>query len=90
VKRKTEPEASSSSDSRPKRSREDEREREEVEKDNSDEEKDGDGDLTLNWIEFTMEIQGVEMVKEVNVEEFADQGIKKPLWKPLMMSRGKK
>jgi len=72
-------ETSSSSSSRPKRSREDLREREEVEQDNSDEEKDGDGDLTLNWIEFAMEIQGVEMLKAVNVEEFAGEELQQEI-----------
>ena len=39
--------------------------------DDEEEEKDGDGDLNLNWVEFAMKVQGVEMSKEVNVEKFA-------------------
>jgi len=71
VKRRTEEEVK-----RIKRTREDDREREQVEEEIEDhEEFDEDGDLKLNWIEFGIHIDGVDMVKEVNVEEFADSDL---------------
>jgi hypothetical protein len=62
-----------SQEARKKRSREDVREREQVEEEVEDQEEfDEEGDLNINWIEFGMNIDGVDLVKEVNVEEFAD------------------
>jgi hypothetical protein len=40
--------------------------------DDEEEEKDGDGDLNLNFVEFAMEVDNVEMLKDVNVDEFAE------------------
>jgi len=51
-----------------KRIREDQREREEVEKE-CDEDLDSDGDLELGWVEFAMNIDGVDMVMDINVED---------------------
>jgi len=57
-----------------KRVREDQREREEVEEE-CDEEVDSDGDLELGWVEFAMNIDGVDMVKDINVEEVFNEEV---------------
>ena len=56
-----------------KRGREDDREREEFEEEVEDEDRDEEGDLRMNWIEFAMEVNDVEMLKDVNVEKFAEK-----------------
>jgi len=55
-----------------KRAREDQREREAVEVE-CDEEVDEDGDLDLNWVEFAMNIDGVDYVQDINVEKFISE-----------------
>jgi len=35
---------------------------------------DSDIDLEVNWVEFAIEIHGVEMLKDVNVEEMVEAG----------------
>ena len=51
----------------------------------SEEDKGEDGDAIINcaesWVEFGMHINGVDMVKEVNIEEFADEELKEEAWK---------
>ena len=37
-------------------------------------ESEDDSDIELGWVEFAVEVNGVEMLKEVNVERFIDEG----------------
>ena len=38
-----------------------------------DEDLDSDGDVELGWVEFAMEVNGIEMLKDVNVEDVVDR-----------------
>ena len=67
-------------DSGTKRTREDEGEVEKKRRwadfeDDVEEEEDSDLDLDMNWVEFAVEVNGIEMVKDINVECVIDEDL---------------